>query len=244
MRAEIIGFVSGKGGTGKTTTAVMAGAALAALGKKVLLIELDSGLRSVDIIAGISSMAVFDLGDVLAGRAAPDKAIVQSLEYPGLSVMSAPYQGGSIQPAALKALCDTLAPHYDTLLLDCAAGIGPAFEAAFYASDRLVLVLTADPIALRDGRLISDRADEAKKPVRLLLNRVVPEQVLRGVALRDLDEAIDLAGAQLLGVIPESPTIQAAASAGRSLSHGRDKRVFDAIARRLTGADLPLVFRG
>ena len=59
MNAQTIMVCSGKGGTGKSTIAVLVGAHLAALNKKVLLIELDSGLRSVDIIAGVYGKTVY-----------------------------------------------------------------------------------------------------------------------------------------------------------------------------------------
>ena len=61
MKAQTIMVCSGKGGTGKSTVSVLVGARLASLGKRVLLIELDSGLRSVDIIAGVSGRTVYDL---------------------------------------------------------------------------------------------------------------------------------------------------------------------------------------
>ena len=53
MGAKVIMVASGKGGTGKSTLSVLLAAELAAAGKRTLLIELDSGLRSVDIIAGV-----------------------------------------------------------------------------------------------------------------------------------------------------------------------------------------------
>ena len=95
---------SGKGGTGKSTVSVLVGARLASLGKRVLLIELDSGLRSVDIIAGVYGKTVYDIEDVLCGRCDGDKAVVQSPLYPGLSVISAPYEGGSVRTAPLSRL--------------------------------------------------------------------------------------------------------------------------------------------
>ena len=52
---------SGKGGTGKSTLSVYLGARLAAHGARVLLVELDSGLRSVDIIAGVCGKTVYDI---------------------------------------------------------------------------------------------------------------------------------------------------------------------------------------
>ena len=68
MAAQIIMVASGKGGTGKSTVSVLLGSRLAAAGKKVLLIELDSGLRSVDIIAGAAGRTVYDISDVRCGR--------------------------------------------------------------------------------------------------------------------------------------------------------------------------------
>ena len=72
---------------------------VARLGRKTLLVELDSGLRSVDIIAGVYGRTVYDIEDVLCGRCEGAKAVVPSPLYPGLSVISAPYEGGAVEAA-------------------------------------------------------------------------------------------------------------------------------------------------
>ncbi|MDL2323800.1 AAA family ATPase [Ruminococcaceae bacterium OttesenSCG-928-A16] len=245
MDALIIAFVSGKGGTGKSTTSVLVGGALAALGKSVLLIELDSGLRSVDIIAGVSGQTVYDIEDVLSGRCEPNKAIVQSSAYNGLSVISAPYAGGVITTKNLRVLCNKMRPHFDYILIDTAAGLGAAYSAATAVAHRVVLVLTADPVALRDGRLVTDELGAGETgTVRLILNKVNPQQILNSGVLRDLDEAIDIVGARLLGVIPDSGAILKAGATGTPLpKNSVEKQVFDAIAHRIAGHDVPLVIR-
>ena len=53
--------VSGKGGTGKSTVSSGLAIAAATLGKKVLIIDLDAGLRCLDVIFGIDDKIVFDL---------------------------------------------------------------------------------------------------------------------------------------------------------------------------------------
>ena len=62
--ARVITVTSGKGGVGKTTLAANIGVALAQMEKKVLLIDLDIGLRNLDLVLGIQNIIVYDLIDV------------------------------------------------------------------------------------------------------------------------------------------------------------------------------------
>ena len=151
MSAQCVMICSGKGGTGKSTVSVLLGAGLARLGRKVLLVELDSGLRSVDIIAGVYGRTVYDIEDVLCGRCEPAMAIVPSPLYAGLSVISATYEGGEVAAVPLGRLLQAVRPYFDFILLDTAAGMGAPFTAAATVADRAQLVLTPDPVALRDG---------------------------------------------------------------------------------------------
>ncbi len=242
MDAIIIAVASGKGGTGKSVASVFMGAALAALKKKVVLIELAPGLRSVDIMAGVSEQAVFDIEDVLSGRTAPARAVVDSPLKAGLSVVPAPYLSGGITTKSLQTLCSRMRPYFDFIILDVSAGYGGVFDAAARSAHRMILVETPDLVALRDGRALVDYVARLRLNMRLVLNRVDARQIFASGVLRDLDEAIDIVGIQLLGVIPESPAIVKAASMGVGLPPlGRDAKVFDAIARRILGEDLPLL---
>lgn len=238
---KTIMVASGKGGTGKSTVSVFLGARLAAHGKRVLLIELDSGLRSVDIIAGVCGKTVYDLEDVLCERCSKEKAVVESPLYPGLSVISAPYAGGEITKEALQQLCLAREPFFDIVVLDTAAGMGAPFQAAKACASQALLVLTPDPVALRDGRIVSDALFDSKMPeIRLIINRVTPKTFQQG-AVRDLDECIDTVCAQLIGVLPESPELQIAAAKGTTLP--TDCLAFtalDNIARRLEGERITL----
>lgn len=238
---KTIMVASGKGGTGKSTLSVLLGARLAAHGKKVLLIELDSGLRSVDIIAGVYGKTVYDIEDVLCGRCSGEKAVVKSPIYPGLSVISAPYEGGDVQIEPLRRLCRAMEPAFDVILLDTAAGLGAPFQAAKACAGQALLVLTPDPVALRDGRVVSDALFDSGMPeIRLILNRVTPQSFTQGT-VRDLDECIDTVCAQLLGVVPDSAELQLAAANGTALPHNcLAFTALDNMARRLDGERIAL----
>src|ERR1700730_14170169 len=67
---------SGKGGVGKTTTTANIGAALAADGATVVLVDADVGLRNLDIVLGLEARVRHHVLDVLEGEATLDDALV------------------------------------------------------------------------------------------------------------------------------------------------------------------------
>ncbi len=241
FQAKVMMVASGKGGTGKSTISVMLGASLAALSKKVLLVELDSGLRSVDIISGVYGKTVYDIEDVLCGRCEGDKAVIESPIYPGLSVISAPYEGGEVRSAALQVLCQKMQPYFDFIILDTAAGMGAPFLAASACASSALLVLPADPVSLRDGRIVSDALYAGGlTDIRLVLNRVSPKTFQLG-AVRDVDECIDTVCAQLIAIVPESAELQKAASCGEALpKHCLAHTALHRLARRVLGEKIGL----
>ena len=219
MGANVIMVASGKGGTGKSTVAVLLGAELAARGRRVLLVELDYG------------------------RCEAGKAVVESPVYRNLYVISAPYSGGHILPAALRVFVEKVGPVFDTIVLDTAAGMGVPFEAAMGVAHRALLVLTPDPVSIRDGRIVCDAPEAGGRPeIRLIINKV--PRTLANCGIQSLDECIDTVGAQLIGVVPFSTEIQKAGATGAPLAPaGRPRLALRAIAARLCGQYTPLVIR-
>ena len=64
---ELVAFLSGKGGTGKTSVCAGVATALAQDGEKVLCIDCDIGLRNLDIALGMSELAALSFEDVYRG---------------------------------------------------------------------------------------------------------------------------------------------------------------------------------
>ena len=145
-----------------------------------------------------------------------------------------------------EALTKFFSGHFDFILLDTAAGMGAPFTAAATVADRALLVLTPDPVALRDGKIVADRLLAGGRPqsaVRLVMNRVTRDSFGKRASVEDLDECIDTVGAQLIAVIPESVALQQAGAAG-TVPPAHDAAVVagQALAKRLCGQRVPLTF--
>ena len=78
---EVIVITSGKGGVGKTTTTANIGTGLAKLGKSVVLIDTDIGLRNLDVVMGLENRIVYNLVDVIEGTCRINQALIKDKRY-------------------------------------------------------------------------------------------------------------------------------------------------------------------
>ena len=81
---EVIVVTSGKGGVGKTTTAANIGTGLAMLGKKVVVVDTDIGLRNLDVVMGLENRIVYNLVDVIYGNCRLKQALIRDKRYNNL----------------------------------------------------------------------------------------------------------------------------------------------------------------
>ena len=147
-------ITSGKGGTGKTSLTAGLGSCLAALGKKVLCIDMDIGLRNLDLSLGLSDRALMDFTDVLCGRCPLEKAAVPHPVIQGLNLITAPVTlpSESLSEHAMRDLIRQAKCQYDYILMDSPAGLGEGFRLACCGADRAIVVSTTDASALRDAQ--------------------------------------------------------------------------------------------
>lgn len=241
--ATVIMVASGKGGTGKSTFAAFFAAELALSGKKTLLIELDAGLRSIDVISGTGNQAVYDIGDILAGRCSVDKAVTISPHSEKLHIISAPYSAGSDDFSGLRRMVNSVYGDYDYIVMDTAAGLGNAFYEAAKVAVMGIIVITADVVSVRDGRLVGDEMyAEGVSDIRLIINKF-SEETFKYSGFEDLDRIIDAVCARLLGVIPYSGRIAACSMNGTVLGESVEKQIFSAIAQRTMGKDIQIIIK-
>ncbi len=197
-------ITSGKGGVGKSTICVGLGRALAQKGRRVLMVDLDAGLRSLDRMTGTEEELVFDISDVVEGRCAPIDAIYPCGEE-GLFLLPAPSSGERIVTAnAMSHLVPLLKRYYDHVLLDSPAGVGRGFHSAACAADRALIVCSPDPVCVRGASTVKGLLGKLQVPwQRLIINRFNSEFFQETDAYADLDGVIDASGVRLFGVVPE-----------------------------------------
>ena len=241
---KVIMIASGKGGTGKSTVAAFLSDALASLKKKVLLVELDSGLRSIDVIYGISRDTVYDLGDVLSGRCEHEKAMIHKESQPLVSIIPAPYSSDYADFEGFESFINSVYGDFEYIVIDTSAGLGRAFRAAVGVANIGIAVLTPDLISVRDARIVTDGMyDRGIKDIRLVINKYSPD-LFRHSGFADMDEVIDDACGQLLGLVPMSNEIALASQKGTGLNPAsKEAAIFKAIASRLEGNEIQIIIQ-
>ena len=166
-------ITSGKGGVGKSTVAVGLGRALAQRGRRVLLVDCDAGLRSLDRMTGAEENLVFDMADVVFARCSPAEAIYPCGEAQGLFLLPAPSLGEDlIRPGVMKKLVPLLTQYYDHVLLDSPAGVGSGFRSAAAGADRAIVVCNPDPVCVRSAASVRELLGKLSvQETRLVINR-------------------------------------------------------------------------
>lgn len=234
-------ITSGKGGAGKSTVTAGLGFALAKLGLKVVLMDGDAGLRSLDLMLGITDRTVYDMSDIFEGNCEPIRAVYASPVCENVSVIPAPSSLEKMcSPDDMRRLCGGFARYYDHVLVDCPAGIGRGFECAVAGANRALVVSTPDMVCARDAQITGTLLEKRNIPARLIINRLRPDVVLSG-EMPDIDQIIDIAGIQLIGVLPEDQQVTVANANGRPLPSDSNAAVcLSNIARRYLGEYVPL----
>ncbi len=151
--SEVIVITSGKGGVGKTTTSANVGTGLAMLGKRVVLIDTDIGLRNLDVVMGLENRIIYNLVDVIEGNCRMKQALIRDKRYPDLFLLPSAQtrDKSSVSPGQMIKLVEDLREEFDYILLDCPAGIEQGFRNAIAGADRALIVTTPEVSAIRDA---------------------------------------------------------------------------------------------
>ena len=233
-------IASGKGGTGKSMTSVNLGYTLAQEGKKVVLIDLDMGMRCLDLYLGLENNIVYDISDVLHGVCRIKQALVKDRRYPNLYLIAASPKrtDGEITPLHLKVLCDKLKEKFDYIIIDAPAGNEDNLVIASAGADEAIIVMTPEYSSIRDADIMLKQLNQLGiKDVSCIVNRVNQELIKDGYApsLTEIDRQLKM---NVLGVIQEDENIHISTNIGVPIACKEGtyiKQNFANIVERLLG---------
>ena len=246
MGGKVVTITSGKGGVGKTTATANLGISLANLGKKVVVIDADIGLRNLDVIMGLENRIVYDLVDIVEGRAKLRQGMIKHKKFEELFLIPAAQTRDkmAVSPKDMVELTDKLREDHDYVIIDSPAGIERGFRNALEPADEVLIVTNPEVSAVRDADRIIGLIEAAEKgPGRLILNRLKTEMVNKGEML-SAEDVFDILALEIIGIIPEDEFVLSASNSGvpvTLIEGSRAGMAFTNVARRITGEDVPFM---
>ena len=240
---QVIAVSGGKGGVGKTTVAINLATALAQAGRKVLLLDADLGLASVDVLLGLTPTATLE--QVLADERPLEEILLTTADgvtvIPSASGVARMAQLPTTESAAIVRAFSTLPGDYDTMIVDTAPGIGDSVLFFCQASQHHLIVIRDEPASLTDAYALIKilRRGYQVRRFRVLVNMssagADPKELfdrLRGVTDRFLDVMLEFAGE-----IPDDDAVPRAVRAQRPVlsiaPSGRAARAFQRLASKV-----------
>lgn len=246
--SEVIVVTSGKGGVGKTTTTANIGTGLAKLGKKVVMIDTDTGLRNLDVVLGLENRIVYNLVDVVEGNCRIKQALITDKRCPKLFLLPTAQtrDKSAVTPEQMIKLLDELKndpEEFDYIILDCPAGIEQGFQNAIAGADRALVVTTPEVSAIRDAdRIIGLLEANGFKQMDLIINRLRMDMVKRG-DMMSADDVVDILAVPLIGIVPDDENVVIATNQGEPLV-GSDTpagKAYRNVVDRVLGKEIPFL---
>lgn len=219
---------SGKGGSGKTTFAIAMALTLARQGNKVCILDLNFGLRNVDIYLGLEDRIIFDLGDIFSGVCKVDKALVKAdAEYGELYLLESTQNKiiKGITEGHIKALVNQLKKQFDYVIMDSPAAVGSDINLIAGAADSAVLILNPDPLALRNTDAVDKRLISSGVKSRCFIINMVRfdlEDNEFGPGIDDMAKVLEM---PMAGIIPFDENIQIGNNLGKPVFTAADSYI-------------------
>ncbi len=243
---ESIVVTSGKGGVGKTTTTANIGTALASMGKKVVLIDGDTGLRNLDVLMGLENRIVYTVIDIFENRCRTKQALIKDKRFSNLFLLPTAQtkDKSDINPQQMLKLVEELKEEFDYVIIDCPAGIEQGFENAIIGADRAIVVVNPEITSVRDADRVIGKLDaKGLEDHQVVINRLNYEMTQRGDML-DISDIIETLSVKLLGVVPDDKNITVSTNKGEPIvldDKAYSGNAFRNIAKRICGEDVPLM---
>jgi len=255
--SKVLVVTSGKGGVGKTTSTAALGAALAQLGKRVVVVDFDVGLRNLDLVMGAERRVVFDLINVIQGDARLTQALIRDKRIENLSLLPASQtrDKDALSSEGVARVIAELREKFDWVLCDSPAGIEKGATLAMHHADAAVVVTNPEVSSVRDSDriigLLDSKTAKAERGERiekhLLVTRYDAQRAMRGEMLK-VEDVLEILSIPLLGIIPESEEVLRASNVGSPVTlnapQSSPARAYFDAAKRLNGETVAMSMPG
>lgn len=212
---KVITIASGKGGVGKTTTAINLGAALNEFGKEVIVVDANVTTPNVGLHLGAPIVPV-NLNHALLGKANVSEAIYE--HESGTKIIPSSLSVKELKRLKHKKLNDVgkeLKKMADYVIYDAAAGLGEEAISSLESADDIIIVTNPEIPAVTDAlKTIKYAEDKGKEVKGVVVTRVSGDR-----NEMKLDNVKEMLGVKILGVIPEDKNVRASVRMKDALVH-------------------------
>jgi septum site-determining protein MinD len=232
---RIIAIISGKGGVGKTTTAINLGAALNKLNKEVIIVDANLNTPNIGIHLGAPIVPV-TLNHVLKGKADISEAIYEhssgtKIVPSSLSIKEITKFNTKRIPLVIKQLKDRA----DFIILDSAAGFSEEAMATLEAGEEIIIVTNPEMPSVTDSLKAVKVAREMKKDIKGVIVTRHRDQNYE-MSLQSIKSMLET---QIIGVVPEDVSVKKALNKRDAVVHTHPKskvsRKYNEIAIKIIG---------
>lgn len=235
MVARIIAVISGKGGVGKTTTAINLGAALNKLDKEVIIVDMNLNTPNIGVHLGAPIVPV-TLNHVLNGKADVEEAVYEHSS--GTKIVPSSLSVKELtkfNTKRLPAIIQQLSNHAEFIILDSAAGFSEEAMATIEAGNEIIVVTNPEMPSVTDALKAVKVARDMGKEVRgVIVTRYKGKKY--EMPLSSIKSMLE---APIICVIPEDKSVKEALNLRDAVVHTHPKskvaKKYHLIAAKVVG---------
>ena len=251
MKYKRMMVTSKKGGVGKSTVSANLAFAFARMGMRTMLVDLDLSNRSLDLFLGCEDSVIYDLGDVLSGRATLDDTVLASQKtknlffLPGIFNVQALDSESMPTSEKLEELFSEAEDLYslDLIIVDTSGSADDSARLAYPICSTAVIVTNQTEVSIRAAETTAYTLSlEQRKDLWLVINNFETD-VKKGTKTTVM-EIIDRTRLSIIGIVPKDEELIYSQESGKLVYEVKRSNnmtcAFDNIAARISGRHVPL----